>query len=116
MRVSPLVVLVASALLATAFPASAAHPEPGPAAGKKLRVVVFGAHPDDPESGCGGLIALLRKAGHEVVVGYATCYRGDRMHRRRGTEAGVGYAEAYLRADGAKDRPKLPMEFLGGKK
>jgi LmbE family N-acetylglucosaminyl deacetylase len=45
---------------------------------KELRVVVFGAHPDDPESGCGGLIALLTQKGHEVIVGYATCYRGDR--------------------------------------
>jgi LmbE family N-acetylglucosaminyl deacetylase len=45
---------------------------------KKLRVVILGAHPDDPESGCGGLIALLTKAGHEVIVGYMTCYRGDR--------------------------------------
>jgi LmbE family N-acetylglucosaminyl deacetylase len=41
-------------------------------------VAVVGAHPDDPESGCGGLIALLTKQGHEVVVGYLTCYRGDR--------------------------------------
>jgi LmbE family N-acetylglucosaminyl deacetylase len=55
-----------------------AGPEPEPAAGKKLRVVVFGAHPDDPESGCGGLIAALTQAGHEVVAGYATCYRGER--------------------------------------
>jgi len=46
---------------------------------KKLRVIVLGAHPDDPESGCGGLIALLTKAGHEVVVGYTTCYRGGRL-------------------------------------
>jgi LmbE family N-acetylglucosaminyl deacetylase len=227
--------------------------EPGAAGGKKLRVVVFGAHPDDPESGCGGLIAALTNAGHEVVVGYATCYRGDRkvgnepegivrrgeaagqvlgarshffdyaheklvadeatlqavsawlkevkpdvvvthwpldthpnhhvtsslvwqcylrdstwglyffevmtdrqslhfrpdlyldveavrdlkrraldchhsqnpdaiwevhdaMHRRRGAEAGVKYAEAYVRADGAKDRPKLPLPFLSPKK
>jgi N-acetylglucosamine malate deacetylase 1 len=44
----------------------------------KLRVVVFGAHPDDPESGCGGLIALLAQAGHDVRVAYATCFRGDR--------------------------------------
>jgi hypothetical protein len=43
-------------------------------------VVVFGAHPDDPESGCGGLIALLTQKGHEVIVGYATCYRGDPPH------------------------------------
>jgi len=45
---------------------------------RKLRVIVFGAHPDDPETGCGGLIALLTKEGHEVVVAYATCFRGDR--------------------------------------
>jgi LmbE family N-acetylglucosaminyl deacetylase len=51
---------------------------PKPDEKKKLRVVVFGAHPDDPESGCGGLIGLLTKAGHEVVVGYLTCYRDDR--------------------------------------
>jgi len=43
-----------------------------------LKVVVFGGHPDDPESGCGGLIATLTAAGHEVHVGYATCFRGDR--------------------------------------
>src|SRR5438445_7561684 len=45
---------------------------------RKLRVIVFGAHPDDPESGCGGLIALLTREGHEVIVAYATCFRGDR--------------------------------------
>lgn len=43
-----------------------------------LKVIVFGGHPDDPESGCGGLIATLTAAGHEVHVGYATCFRGDR--------------------------------------
>lgn len=46
--------------------------------GEALKVVVFGGHPDDPESGCGGLIATLTNAGHEVYVGYATCFRGDR--------------------------------------
>ena len=45
---------------------------------RKLRVVVFGAHCDDPESGAGGLIATLTRAGHQVFVGYATCFRGDR--------------------------------------
>ncbi len=49
----------------------------------KLRIVIVGAHPDDPESGCGGLIALLTKAGHEVIVAYTTCYRDE---RKIGTE------------------------------
>lgn len=45
---------------------------------KKLRIVIFGGHPDDPESGCGGLIVSLAKAGHEVIVAYATAFRGGR--------------------------------------
>lgn len=45
------------------------------AAAKKLKIVVVGAHPDDPESGCGGVIALLADAGHEVVCLYLT--RGE---------------------------------------
>jgi LmbE family N-acetylglucosaminyl deacetylase len=57
---------------------------PGAAAGesgqpdKKLKVVVFGGHPDDPESGAGGLIATLTKQGHEVICGYGTAFRGGR--------------------------------------
>jgi hypothetical protein len=43
-----------------------------------LKVVVFGGRPDDPESGCNGLIATLPGAGPQVHVGYATCFRGDR--------------------------------------
>jgi LmbE family N-acetylglucosaminyl deacetylase len=42
---------------------------------KKLRIVVVGAHPDDPESGCGGTIALYTNLGHEVMILYLT--RGE---------------------------------------
>jgi LmbE family N-acetylglucosaminyl deacetylase len=48
----------------------------GPA--KRLRVIIFGGHPDDPESGAGGLIALLTRQGHEVIVAYGTAFRGER--------------------------------------
>jgi LmbE family N-acetylglucosaminyl deacetylase len=41
----------------------------------KMKVVVTGGHPDDPETGCGGLIALLSAAGHEVSIAYLT--RGE---------------------------------------
>lgn len=39
------------------------------------KVLVTGAHPDDPETGCGGLIALLAAAGHDVTIVYLT--RGE---------------------------------------
>jgi LmbE family N-acetylglucosaminyl deacetylase len=45
---------------------------------KRLKVVVFGGHPDDPESGAGGLVALLTRQGHEVILAYGTAFRGDR--------------------------------------
>lgn len=41
----------------------------------KRKVLVIGAHPDDPETGCGGTIILLAKAGYEVVSVYLT--RGE---------------------------------------
>ena len=41
----------------------------------KLKIVVAGGHPDDPESGCGGTIALYTSLGHEVTILYLT--RGE---------------------------------------
>src|SRR5271170_4993870 len=37
---------------------------------QKLKVVVAGGHPGDPEYGCGGTIARLTTLGHEVVLLY----------------------------------------------
>ncbi|MBN1821668.1 MAG: PIG-L family deacetylase [Prolixibacteraceae bacterium] len=42
---------------------------------KKLKIVIIGAHPDDPETNCGGLISLFTNKGHEAVVAYLT--RGE---------------------------------------
>lgn len=39
---------------------------------KPLKIVVVGAHPDDPETTCGGTMALFAKAGHQVVSAYLT--------------------------------------------
>ncbi|HUI41381.1 MAG TPA: PIG-L deacetylase family protein [Terriglobia bacterium] len=41
----------------------------------KLSVVVVGAHPDDPESSCGGTMALYASLGHPVTAVYLT--RGE---------------------------------------
>jgi N-acetylglucosamine malate deacetylase 1 len=42
---------------------------------RKLKVIVAGAHPDDPESAAGGTIARYADLGHEVVCLYLT--RGE---------------------------------------
>ena len=51
--------------------ASAAE-DPAP---RKLRVVITGGHPGDPEAACGGTIARYTDAGHEVTALYLN--RGD---------------------------------------
>jgi LmbE family N-acetylglucosaminyl deacetylase len=47
------------------------HAQPDMPAGKK-KIVCFGAHPDDPESGCGGTLAMLANKGHDVTIIYLT--------------------------------------------
>ena len=42
---------------------------------RKLKIVVAGAHPDDPESSAGGTMARYAELGHEVVALYLT--RGE---------------------------------------
>jgi N-acetylglucosamine malate deacetylase 1 len=78
--------------LATLSMPLAASCGPDPPAGK-LKVIVFGGHPDDPESGAGGLVAMLTRQGHEVILAYVTAFRGDRRFFDR-PEADVRREEA----------------------
>src|SRR5947209_4811847 len=41
----------------------------------QLNIVCVGAHPDDPETGCGGTLARLANEGHRVSIVYLT--RGE---------------------------------------
>ena len=41
----------------------------------RMSIVCVGGHPDDPESGCGGTLALYAGLGHAVTVIYLT--RGE---------------------------------------
>ncbi|MBQ8443067.1 MAG: PIG-L family deacetylase [Bacteroides sp.] len=36
------------------------------------KALIIGVHPDDPETGCGGTMILLKQAGYEVVSVYMT--------------------------------------------
>jgi LmbE family N-acetylglucosaminyl deacetylase len=42
---------------------------------RTLKIICFGGHPDDPESGCGGTLAKLAGQGHTVKILYLT--RGE---------------------------------------
>lgn len=43
---------------------------------RKLKIIVTGGHPGDPEYGCGGTIARYADAGHDVVLLYLN--RGEK--------------------------------------
>jgi LmbE family N-acetylglucosaminyl deacetylase len=49
---------------------------PADSAAATLKIVCVGAHPDDPESGCGGTLARYAALGHAVTIVYLT--RGER--------------------------------------
>ena len=61
---------------------------------KRLRIVVAGAHPDDPETGAGGTMARYSSLGHDVVSLYLT--RGEAGIRGKSQEeaARIRTAEA----------------------
>src|SRR4051812_15982051 len=61
------------ALAATTMPMSSALAEDS---AERSRVICVGAHPDDPESGCGGTLARYAAAGHTVKIVYLP--RGER--------------------------------------
>lgn len=67
---------------------------------KKLKILVVGAHPDDPETGCGGTMILLAQQGHEVVSAYLT--RGE-----AGIQGKTYDEAAYIRTNEALEACKM---------
>jgi LmbE family N-acetylglucosaminyl deacetylase len=81
--------LLAAAAATTLPPAqTAAGQEAGTHEPKqKLKVVVTGGHPGDPEYGCGGTIARYTNLGHEVVLLYLNRGEGNDKNKVRVAEA-----------------------------
>jgi len=61
---------VASGLALSGTRASASAQDQGASRPGRLKVVVCGGHPGDPEYGCGGTVARLAALGHDVVLLY----------------------------------------------
>ena len=80
---------------------------------KKVKIVVVGAHPDDPESGCGGTAALYSDLGHEVVILYLT--RGERGIEGKTLQqaAAIRTAEAEKACGILKARPIFAGQIDG---
>jgi LmbE family N-acetylglucosaminyl deacetylase len=72
----------------------------------RLTVVCVGAHPDDPESGCGGTLARYAALGHAVTIVY--CTRGERGIAGKSLDEAArirsAEAEAACKVIGAKPR------------
>jgi len=102
-----------AASLAAALAAGARAGKTAWAAPGQLRVVVAGAHPDDPETGCGGTIARLSDLGHEIVILYLT--RGERGIKGKSfDEAGrIRTAEAQRACEILKARPAFAGQVNG---
>jgi len=76
---------------------------------KKMKIVVVGAHPDDPETICGGIMALYSTLGHEVVSVYLTRGEAGIEGKSHEESARIRTAEALKACDILKVRP----EFIG---
>lgn len=72
---------------------------------KKLKVMVAGAHPDDPESGCGGTIARYTDLGHEVVIVYLTRGEAGIKGKTHAEAAAIRTREAEKACEILKARP-----------
>jgi LmbE family N-acetylglucosaminyl deacetylase len=61
---------------------------------RPLNVVCVGAHPDDPETGCGGTLAKLAAQGHRISIVYLTRGEAGLKSADRQTASRLRTAEA----------------------
>src|SRR5437764_2136164 len=86
---------------------SAALPE------KKLKVIVAGGHPDDPESACGGTMARYADLGHEVVALYLTRGEAGIAGKTHDEAAAIRTREAERACEILKARPLWAGQING---
>jgi N-acetylglucosamine malate deacetylase 1 len=101
--------------LAAGVPATDAlgktQPDVQPSVAPKLKVIVAGGHPGDPEYGCGGTIAHYSGLGHEVVLLYLN--NGEWPTAQGGASAKVRMAEASEACEILKARPAYAGQLNG---
>lgn len=78
---------------------------------RKLKVVVTGGHPGDPEYGCGGTIARYTGLGHEVVLLYLN--RGEYPEKPVDDDHSVRVGEARKACQLLRARPVFAGQIDG---
>lgn len=105
---------VLSGLLASASSAALAGAEAGERRVPKpsrLKVIVTGGHPGDPEYGCGGTIARYTALGHEVVLLYLN--KGDPNAKAPEEASDLRAKEAVKACQILKARPAYAGQIDG---
>ena len=97
--------------LALGLPAAAAAHDATTRALSRLKVVVAGGHPGDPEYGCGGTIARYADLGHEVVLLYLN--KGLTPEAARSGNAPDRVVEAAKACEILKSRPLYAGQIDG---
>lgn len=104
---------VAGALAAGLPHAAGSLGEAAASQGRKLKVVVVGAHPDDPESGCGGTMALYADRSDEVVSLYLTRGEAGILGKTHEQAAAIRTREAEKACQILKARPVFAGQIDG---
>ena len=98
-----------TALSAITFPGLASGKTPD----EKLKIVCVGGHPDDPESGCGGTLALASGAGHSVTTVYLTRGEAGIEGKSHSEAAAIRTKEAELACGILKVKPVFAGQVDG---
>ncbi|HTE01753.1 MAG TPA: PIG-L family deacetylase [Mucilaginibacter sp.] len=85
-----------------------------PTTAEKKKIVCFGAHPDDPESGCGGTLARLAQNGHEVTIIYLTTGETGIEGKSHDQAAAIRKQEAINACAILKAKPMFAGQIDGG--
>jgi LmbE family N-acetylglucosaminyl deacetylase len=84
----------AALAISPVYPAELSDTHLSPPQRRKLKVIVAGGHPGDPEYGCGGTVARYTDLGHEVVLLYLNRGGAGSPKLPAGELAGLRTAEA----------------------
>lgn len=80
---------------------------------RPLQIVCVGAHPDDPESGCGATLAKFTAAGHTVTIVYLTRGEAGIPGKSNAEAAAIRSKEAIAACSLLKAKPVFAGQIDG---